>query len=111
MTINWKDFDEKYPGLAGELAGYFHETETVDDESNARNLRADLSDADRIDLLIELLGDAHKLMANMDEDWQVMVANANRRIYNVDDARSWLKLIMDVWQEELARLQGGAPES
>lgn len=109
MTTNWKKFDEKYPGLAGELAGYFHETETVDDEDNARNMRTDLSDDDRIDLLLELLVDAHKLMANMDDDWEVMAMNANRQIYNVAHARSWLKLIMDVWQEELARLQGGAP--
>ena len=111
MTINWNNFYEKYPGLGGELGGYFHDTETVDDESNARNLRTDLTPDDRIDLLRELMGDAHKLMANIDDDWQAMAASANRQIYNVADARAWLMRIMVVWQEELTRLQSNGSKS
>lgn len=103
--MNRKDFDKKYPGLAGALAGDFHDSETVDDESNARNLRNDLTSADRIDLFRELLRDGHKLMANIDGDWQVMIAMANRQIYNVADARTWLMRVMVAWQEEMTRLQ------
>lgn len=107
MTTNWKDFDEKYPGLAGALAADFHDSETVNDESNARNLRNDLSSDDRIELLDELLRDAHNLMANIDGDWQVMIAMANRQIYDIADARAWLMSVMVAWQEELTRLRGG----
>lgn len=109
--MKWNAFIEKYPGLAGELAGYFHESETVDDESNARNLRRDLSAGDRINLLRELLEDASKLTVNMDDDWEIMIEMANRRIYNVTDARAWLRSVMLAWQEELTRLQGNDPRA
>lgn len=106
--MKWKSFIEKYPGLSGELAGHFHESETVDDEYNARNLRTDLPAGDRIDLLRELLADAHKLMANIGDDWQIMIEMANRQIYNLADARAWLMRIIVAWQEELTRLQGSS---
>lgn len=103
--MNWREFSDKYPVLSGTLAGDFHDSETVDDESNARNLRNDLSTEDRIYLLDELLADARKLMANIDADWEVMIAKANRQIYNAADARAWLMRVIDAWQEELARLR------
>lgn len=109
--MNWREFADKYPALSGTLAGDFHDSETVDDESNARNLRNDLSAGDRIDLLDELLADAHNLMANIDRDWEVMITKANRQIYNATDARAWLMRVIVAWQEELARLRSNGSES
>lgn len=58
-------------------------------------------------MLRELLADALRLMVNIDRDWQVMIAMANRQIYNATDARAWLGLVMEAWQDELARLEDG----
>lgn len=103
--MNHKDFESRYPTLAGTLAGEFHDSPTVDDAKNARNLRMDLSVYERIGLLRELLADAHALGNNINRDWEVMAAEANRSIHDVSSARAWLLRVTDVWQEELARLE------
>jgi hypothetical protein len=107
MTIDWKGFDAKYQVLAGTLAGDFHDSESVDDENNARNTRTDLPADERMELLSELLTDAHKLMENLAVDWQVMAEMANRPINSLPDARAWLTLVMVAWQDEVTRLQKG----
>lgn len=110
MINNWMEFSDIYPSLAGQLAGDFHDSETVDDGFNARNTRLDLPHKHRIELLSHLLVDARKLMLNIEAEWQIMAEMANRRIYNVAEARAWLTLIIDGWQEELDRLQGEGPK-
>lgn len=101
-------FLDKYPALSGTIGGSFGDAENCDDDLNARETRTDLSAADRIELLKEILAEAHRLMTNIDEDWEGVAWTVNRQQLNSrDQVRDWFLRVMVIWQEELSRLQNG----
>jgi len=105
MTIKRSEFKENYPSLSPTLAGTFYDSEPPEDETTARNLRDDLPSESRIRLITRLLADSHRLMANIERDWDLLGERANRKIHDSAEGRAWLIRIMVVWQEELTRLQ------
>lgn len=103
-----KAFRNKYLSLSPTLASHFYDSDNAfDDEALARSIDDDRPVEDRIEVLRELLADAHKLMANLEEDWEIMAEKANRRIHDLPAAREWLMRVVVAWQEELNRLQNG----
>lgn len=104
--MNWREFDDKYPTLSGTLASSFHDSaDAFDDEGLARSLDSGLALDDRIRLFTGYVADARKLMVNIETDWEVMAAIANRPIRNSEQARAWLLRVIAALQEELGRLQ------
>lgn len=105
--MNRPTFREGYRDLASTIGAEFGDSPAHDDESLARKLASEFPAEERARYLEALLADAHRLMKNIDEHWEAMAKEANRRLYTRDAARDWLMRIMTAWQEELTRLRGG----
>lgn len=106
MTMDRYAFREKFPALTSAF-GAFLDSPSHDDETLARELYgSDPSDI-RAGLLAEVLDEGHRFMASMDQNWELLQGEANRRLYTRDEALAWLMRMMTVWQEELTRLRGG----
>lgn len=105
--MNRPAFREAFPGLSSAIGGEFGDSPAHDDESLARNYASDFPADERARYLEVLLSDAQRLMKDIDQHWEAMAKEANRRLYTKDDARDWLVRIMTAWQEELTRLRGG----
>lgn len=105
--MNRPAFRDGFPTLSSTIGGDFGDSPAHDDESIARNFANEFPAEERARYLEVLLGEAHRLMKNIDEHWEALAKEANRRLYTRDAARDWLVRIMTAWQEELARLRGG----
>lgn len=105
--MNKHEFSQVYPSL-GPALGEFHDSETADDERNAKETRLDLPAGERAQLLARVLADAHQLMTSIDDHWESLAQKANRQLDSRDQARDWLIRVVVSWQEELSRLQGNS---
>lgn len=104
------EFYDAYPALASAF-GAFCDSPAHDDEQLAREMRSDLPADRRANLISQTLGDAHRFMPTIDQNWELLRKEVNRRLYTCDDARDWLIRITVAWQEELTRLQAGDSET
>ena len=98
-------FNEKFPAL-GSAFGAFHDSPAHNDERLARDIyQKDPPDV-RAELIGAILVEAHRFMETMEQDWAILGEEANRRLYALDETRSWFVRIIIAWQEELNRLKG-----
>lgn len=100
-------FNETFPAL-GSAFGVFCDSPAHDDERLAREVYSGDPPAVRAGLIADALADAHRFMTTIDRDWEVLRGETNRRLYTLDEARSWLMRVMTAWQQELTRLQSGS---
>ncbi|PIR18909.1 MAG: hypothetical protein COV48_04925 [Elusimicrobia bacterium CG11_big_fil_rev_8_21_14_0_20_64_6] len=108
--MNRPAFRERYPALSATIGGEFGDSAADDDEAIAHNFAAEFPPEERARYLGALLAEAHLLMDNIDEHWEAMAKEANRRLYTRDAARGWLVRITIAWQEELTRLRDGGSQ-
>lgn len=99
-----EEFQDMYPFLAPTLVG-LGDSDGMDDEENARHTGFGASPADRIRILTNVLADAHRVMANIDQEWKYVSDGANRQLDTKEQTRDWLLRVMTAWREELGRLQ------
>lgn len=90
-----------YPTL-GEMLAIFDDFDTTDDVQNARTLLLEIPLADRIKVVTDALTEAHRVMADIEREWEHVGGIANRQIHNKEEAATG-----SCASEELSRLQNG----
>lgn len=113
-------FVEKYPDFSN-ISFEFHYPEGLDtphapnrtDEQIAHDLVYKDSEKIRPEVfrqwLRDLISDAHRVRADIADNWQALTDEVNRCLYTEEEAAAWLDRMIAVWERELAKLEPGEP--
>jgi hypothetical protein len=104
------EFTEKYPDLAPTLMGYFDMSDLTDEEIAQEAVKLeDRPAVHRAKVIDSLVKESHKLLLDIDRDWDAFGDVANRPFRDAQQAREWLMRILAVWEKALREIDGGKP--
>ena len=100
------DFYKKYPAFTGQVNDFSDPIDDAeDDEVMARNVRKEVDEMRRAQLITEILEDAEKMATELPTDWRPLSKYVNRSFSDEAAAKKWLTQIVGVWRNELAKLR------